>query len=404
MSILFNYEQHKKLWILMRDNIRDYMSGRAIPSFADAEMTVDDLKALQFKNENMGKEYKDGTRRAPLFYCYACQYAWDTVRGENELAIKSERCTYCPLDGWNADKCFTGNLSGTSDKGLFYQLVKAVEDGDATLAESLCEQIANLALRSGVETGNDEGGSSGGSDTPSEVTLQTLNAGGVFEINREGALSKMPLTVLVKDGSRYYANPLALSVNYKNGIVSIVNKTDETLQFIIIDTDSAVYTQAEESTLPANTSTSFNRVNNLYKVPVTILVKNTFTGNGEAGAYSDATPYFTIANDENSVTIYNDTDEDLAYIVLDNTKTANRSSMTLPAGTSKTVGSKTAMRSDALVKYLPTVLVKDLTSGSRTYGKFLNSTGIIDVVVTSNTVVYENYSLKSQNCIVLDPV
>jgi len=401
MAILFDYEQHKKLWLLMRDNIRGYVSGRAITSYYDAEVTVDDLKALQFKNENMGTEFKDNTRIAPLFFCYACQYAWDYVRGENELAEKRERCTYCPLEGWNAENCFAGSVVGTEERGLFFDLVKAVEDGEIDLAEQICEAIANLPVRDGVETGN--GTSTGGGIT--NPNAKTLNPGGVCTLRRENALSKAPVSVLTSNGNAFVYNPLATAVYYSENSVDIVNVSSSTISFLVIANDDTVYSTAVEYTLQPRQGTTYSRAGNLNKVPVTVLIKDTFSSNSSLGLgkYTDATPYLTIAHDESTTYIYNETDETITYVVLSGGP-VTRTTSEIPAGSAKNVGTKQINKGNALSKTPPKVLIKDTTVGSKTYNKYLDSTGLVDTVVYDDYVVFENYLTYSLNALIVDPI
>jgi hypothetical protein len=401
MAIMFNQEKHRQLWLLMRDNIVSYMSGRAVPTFYDAETTVDDLKALQFKNKNMGKEYKDGSRKAPLFYCYACQYAWDVLRGEDELAEKRDRCIYCPLEGWNADKCFVKYQTGTGDEGLFHELCKAVEDGDADKAYTLCEEIANLPVRQGVETGDDESGSSGsGTDTPTEAEVITLNAGETYTINRDNAHSRMPITVLVKTARGFTRSDDIIRVAYGENSVVILNEADEAVQFIITDSDSTVYDSAEVGTLPAGAKITRERLNNLYSVPVSVLVQDNFSDKTTL-KYIDSAPYFTVAHTENGYTVKNELDEPVSYMILKNNRVANRSTDSLLAGSSKVIS-----RQGGLLKNPPVVLVKDLNTESENYNTWLPATGLLDVVINVNgsTMTIYNDTTEIVNYMILDPV
>lgn len=403
MAILFNQEKHQKLWLLMRDNITNYMSGRAVPTFFDAETTVDDLKALQFKNENMGKEYKDGTKRAPLFYCYACQYAWDVLRGENELAEKRDRCVYCPLEGWQASACFIGPKNKTNataaEKGLFYELCQAVEDQDIDKAYTLCEEIANLPVRQGVETGDDEGGTQGGGGEPTQAEVITLSAGETYVMNRDNADKRMPITVLVKTARGFTRSDDIIRVAYNNSSVTILNESDEPVQIIITDSDSQVYDSAETATLVGGGKIERTRANNLRTIPVTVLVQDNFSEK-TVTKYIDAAPYFTVSHTEDGYTIKNELDEPISYMILQNNKAANYQSDMIPSGASKTYS-----RTGGLLKNPPVVLVKDLTTGSENYNTWLPATGLLDVVMNINgdTMTIYNDTTEVANILILDP-
>ena len=189
MAVTFDLLNHRKLWLLMRDNIEDYIKTRYIPTFYDAEVTVDDLKATLFLDGSLGIDYKQGVQ-PPLFYCFACQYAWDYLRGETTEADKRERCVYCPLTGWEADKCYIKISVGKQEEGLFHQLCIAVEDKEIETAKELCERIANLEVRDGVLTYP---------LAPKQYTEETVPAHSRIIIDRPGAFYKLPIAVFVLD-------------------------------------------------------------------------------------------------------------------------------------------------------------------------------------------------------------
>lgn len=423
MAVVFNLKKHQKLWLLMRDNIVSYMSGRNIPTFYDAETTVDDLKALQFKNENMGTQFKEG-RRAPLFYCYACQYAWDVLRAKDKTAERRERCVYCPLEGWNADKCFSSDQFGVDGEGLFHELCQAVEDGDTDRAYVLCEEIAHLNVRQGVEVGDDEdgdifgdnddnskssqnsgngsnsGSGNGGSDTRGiDAEVITLTPGGSKTINRENTKSRMPVTVLVKTNRGYTRSDDIIRVAYNNNSVIIVNETDENVQFVVIDSDEQIYSSAEEGVIPAGAKLTRERPDNLRTIPVTVLAQDNFSSK-TALRYIDAAPYLTVAHGENGYTIKNELDEPVSFMILQNSKAATRSTETILSGASLTLS-----RPGGLKKNLPVVLVKDLTNNSENYNTWLSANGLLDVVINVNgeTMTIYNDTPEAANIMILDP-
>lgn len=398
MAVIFDYTNHKKLWLLMRDNIEAYITAKYVPTFYDAEVAVDDLKAALFANGDMEIDYEDDSE-LPLFYCYACQYAWDTLCTMAVEPDKKDRCPYCPLTGWEADKCFVQTQLGTKQEGLFHQLCVAVQDKQIETAKELCERIANLEVREDVLT-----------DEPSvaETLTQVLKPGDIFVIERPDAFYKLPLCVYVLDNTegsrtqgRYINSEGILEVCYQENSVTIINNWQEDIEFIVIDPDKKKYnTPIFRDIIPGGQFT-IDRINNFTVLPVTVMVKHSGLpreGNKESepDVYIDHTPFLTVSYEDNTYTIFNDNEETMSYVIM---------SAAVPAEiVDKHIGANsitTVARSNLLKQRTPIVLVKDLTPNSITEGQYISGTGLITISLSENVIILYNDTSNSLECRVI---
>ena len=396
MAIIFDIVSHRKLWLLMRDNIENYVKTRYIPTFYDAEVTVDDLKAQIFAEGSMGTQYRENVQ-PPLFYCFACQYGWDILRGVDSEAEKKDRCAYCPLTGWEADKCFVKTQLGTQQEGLFHQLCVAVEEKEIETAKELCERIANLDIRDGVLVDPEQ--------KPDKVTMKTIPGNSVIVIRRDNAFYKLPVGVYVFDhdpASRTYTRCInhegILQVGYQENRITIANEWDEEVQCVIVDPNTNRQNTPIFQTLTAKNSFTVERTSNFSILPVTILVKDNCVNSKTFNCYVDHAPYFTVSQDDNTYTIYNDTDEVMDYVIMSAPVETTTEELLTGANSSMTFA-----RTNALVKTAPVVLIKDLIPASRTYGKYINSTGLLTVSLSENVVMIHNDADISLNCKIAVP-
>lgn len=396
MAIIFDAVNHRKLWLLMRDNIEDYIKQKYIPTFYDAEVTVDDLKSKIMLDGMLGIDYREGLR-PPLFYCFACQYGWDTLRGVDSGADKKDRCAYCPLVGWEADKCFVKTQLGTLQEGLFHQLCVAVEEKEIETAKELCERIANLDIRDGVLTSALE--------EPDKVVMKTIPGNSLIVIRRENNFYKLPVGVYVFDhdpASRTYLRCInhegILQVGYQEDRITIANEWDEEVQCVVIDVDRKKYNSPLFQTLAAGRSFTVDRTNNFGVLPVTILVEDNCVDSRTYRHYVEHSPYFTMAQDDNTYTIYNETDETMNYVIMSAPVEANVTEQLVGANSSYSLS-----RQNSLTKTAPMVLVKDLTPASKTYGKYIDSIGLETVSLSEQVIMIHNDSNVSLNCKIIYP-
>lgn len=141
----FDITSHRTLWTAVANALELGMRNKTFPTLRDAEVTVQQIKKEQFDLDSQGLELKTG-KQPPLFYCHACQYAWDMSRAAGNIK-KSERCGYCPLS-WsndNSKKCF--------DTGaLFSDLLLAVQAGEVEQAISIANNISAVSVIPGTES------------------------------------------------------------------------------------------------------------------------------------------------------------------------------------------------------------------------------------------------------------
>ena len=394
MAVTFDLLNHRKLWLLMRDNIEDYIKTRYIPTFYDAEVTVDDLKATLFLDGSLGIDYKQGVQ-PPLFYCFACQYAWDYLRGETTEADKRERCVYCPLTGWEADKCYIKISVGKQEEGLFHQLCIAVEDKEIETAKELCERIANLEVRDGVLTYP---------LAPKQYTEETVPAHSRIIIDRPGAFYKLPIAVFVLDKdpdsrtyNRYINSEGLLQIGYQDDRVAIANEWDEDFDCIIIDPDTKKYNTPIFLTAVAGDDFNVDRTGNFDILPVTILVKDNCSNSLTKDFYVDHAPYFTVAHSDNKYRIFNDTEENMSYVITSAPLTVKITDQLIGAGSSFPLA-----KSNAMINKPPIVLVKDPTEGGRSENKFINSTGLVTVSLSEQVILIHNDTDISLTCRIIE--
>lgn len=390
MAVTFDYAAHRKLWLLMRDNIEDYITTRYIPTFYDAEVTIDDLKATMFIDGNLGIEYKNMTH-PPLFYCFACQYAWDELRGVVTEADKKERCPYCPLVGWEADKCYMKTKFGEKQEGLFHQLCVAVENKEIETAKDLCERIANLDIREGVITWPLQ---------PTTISVETIPQKGSIIIQRYDAFYKLPINVYVLDEdlnsrtyNRYINSDGILQIGYKEDKVIIANENDEPVTCVIIDPDTRKYNTPIFRTLNPGRDFTVDRTNNFSLLPTTVLVKDACRESMTYDWYIDCAPFCTVIRDNNTYCIRNDIDETVSYVITSSPIKSLIKDQLIGANASFTTGA-----ANSLINKPPIVLIKDLEEGSTTYGKYIDGTGLVTVSLSEQIVMIHNDMDISADC------
>lgn len=396
MAIIFDIVNHRKLWLLMRDNIEDYIKLKYIPTFYDAEVTVDDLKAKIVLDGMLGVDYT-GNIPPPLFYCFACQYGWETLCSIDNEADKKDRCVYCPLTGWEADKCFVKTQLGTLQEGLFHQLCVAVEEKEIETAKQLCERIANLDIKDGVLTHPEE--------ESAKVTMKTIPGNSLIVIRRADNFYKMPVGVYVFDhdpNSRTYSRCInhegILQVGYQEDRITIANEWDEEVRCVVIDADRKKYNSPLFQTLAAGRSFTVDRTNNFGVMPVTILVEDNCVDSRTYRHYVEHSPYFTMAQDDSTYTIYNETDENMNYVIMSAPVEASVSEQLIGANSSYSV-----TRPDSLTKTAPIVLVRDITTASKTYGKYVDSIGLETVSLSEQVIMIHNDTDISLSCKIIYP-
>ena len=394
MAVTFDLLNHRNLWLLMRDNIEDYIKTRYIPTFYDAEVTVDDLKASLFLDGSLGVDYKEGVH-PPLFYCFACQYAWDFLRGEVAEADKKERCVYCPLTGWEADRCYVRTQLGTKQQGLFHQLCVAVENKEIETAKDLCERIANLEVKEGVPVYP---------LASKKYTEETVLAGSRIVISRPDAFYKLPVCVYILDKNpdsrtynRYINSDGILQIGYQEDRVVIANEWDEDIECIVIDPDVKKYNTPIFLSAGEGTDFTVERVNNFDILPVTALVKDNCSNSLTKDFYVDHTPYFTVAYSDNNYKIFNDSGEDMSYVITSAPLVVNIKDQVIGANSSVPIA-----REKSLTKRPPVVLVKDPTEHGRTEGRYISHPGLISISLSEQVVFIHNDADISLNCRIID--
>lgn len=390
MAITFDLINHRKLWLLMRDNIADYIRSRYIPTFYDAEVTVDDLKATLFLDGSLGIDYKQGVH-PPLFYCFACQYAWDVLRGEVIEAAKKERCVHCPLTGWEAERCYIKTCFGEQEEGLFHQLCIAVENKEIETAKILCERIANLDVKEGVLV------------YPAQTkpyTEETIPRNSRIIIRRSDAFYKLPICVYVLDTNpdsktynRYINSEGILQVGYQTDKVAIANEWDEDINCIIIDPDTKKYNTPVFLTLNADDDFTVERINNFSLMPVTILVKDNCERSLTKDYYVDHASYFTVAHSNDVYKIYNDTGESMSYVIMSAPLTVDITEQLIGADSGVPISTP-----NALTKRPPITLAQDTTENGRTQNRYIYNPGLITTSLSEQVVMINNDADISLNC------
>ena len=141
----FDHTKHKAMWAKIAEQLPDYVANKVMNTDYDAIIAIDDLKYKVLQ-----ELYPNAT--LPLAYCFACEYGWSKVKVQNETADKKYRCLYCPLEGWEADNCYSSLKVITPSLGLFQQLCQAVRYKNGTKAAELATKIKNLSVKEGVPT------------------------------------------------------------------------------------------------------------------------------------------------------------------------------------------------------------------------------------------------------------
>ena len=139
----FDIASHRTLWTSVANAMELGMRNKTFPTLRDAEVTIQQIKKDQFDLDSQGLELKTG-KKPPLFYCHACQYAWDMSRATGNTT-KNNRCEYCPL-AWSED-----NSKRCYDTGaLFSDLLLAVKAGESERAKTIATEIANISVVPGT--------------------------------------------------------------------------------------------------------------------------------------------------------------------------------------------------------------------------------------------------------------
>lgn len=392
MAITFDQQRHQEMWLLMRDQIQTYIVDKYIPTFYDAETTVDDLKQLVYETGDLGLD-DSKYENHPIFYCFACQYAWDVVRSKSSTPEKRERCAYCPLVGWEADTCYMKSQLGTYQEGLFHQLCVAVENKNLDAARTLCERIAYLDTRNGVNLVE--------TPLPESIDIKTIEADSYVISRRENSFTRLTPYVFCLDREtdsptkEWYINSDGiLEVGYRENDVTIANEYDEVVDYIIVDRNSTTTVDTYSYVYGAYQSMTYERIGNFSYLPVTVLVEDThYSVDKVSGRYLDHSPLFTVAQTESNYTIYNDTDEILAFKVQRPNIAADCLNIMIPTNTFVTLN-----RTNNLTRRPPLVLVKDEVVGSRTKDKYISSVGLVTVAMGANSILLHNISHEDYNC------
>ena len=127
----FNFEGHKKLWMLLAENIhvaaRENYTGNG---YYNAYGALERLKKEILLNHFPTEE------RNPKNYCFACDAAW-LYQEMNWLENDELHCEYCPLQWPEGRGCEERN-------SLYCQLVCYLDNNEITRAAAICIEIANV--------------------------------------------------------------------------------------------------------------------------------------------------------------------------------------------------------------------------------------------------------------------
>lgn len=392
MAIYFDQQRHQEMWLLMRDQIQLYIMDKYIPTFYDAETTVDDLKQLVYETGDLGLD-DSKYENHPIFYCYACQYAWDIVRSKSSTPEKRERCAYCPLVGWEADTCYMKSQLGTYQEGLFHQLCVAVENKNLDAARTLCERIAYLNTRDGVNLVE--------TPLPESIDIKTIAGDSYVISRRENSFTRLTPYVFCLDkeadsptATWYISSEGILEVGYRENDVTVANEYDEVIDYIVIDRDSSTTVDTYSYVYGPYQSMTYERIGNFSYLPVTVLVEDThYSVDKVSGRYLDHSPLFTVAQTESNYTIYNDTDQILALKVQRPNIAADHLDVNISSNTFFTLN-----RSNNFTKRPPLVLVRDAKVGSRTKDQYISSAGLVTVLMGTNSILLHNISSDDYSC------
>ena len=140
---------------------------------------------------------------------------------------------------------------------------------------------------------------------------------------------------------------------------------------------------------------SIGRNDNLSYLPATILVYDTTDGKS-AGTYVDALPYVTVAHTDTEYRIYNETDELLTLLILEQDIPVTTTMETLLAGATKKITYK-----NAFSKRVPTVLFHDLVSDSQTYDTYISTLGSVDITMENDSYTLRNDTSKAVNILIM---
>lgn len=366
------------MWLLMRDQIEKYMRSKSISTYHNAEIAVDELKGSILKSSAMGT-----LDCLPLFFCYACQYGWNMIQDEDPDAMKKDRCIYCPLDNWEADKCYSNVQVVAREQGLYYQLCQAVLTKDYAEQKNLCEIIANLPVKAGVTTGTDNTGVS----TKISAIVRTLKAGESYTYVRTTAFRKIPIDVLIRTSEGYENNIDTLSVAYETGKVIITNKGTKAVEFLVVDPDNdTLYATAVALSVNANGTLDRTRDDNLKLLPPYVLVKES------EGRYAFNSKDISLSLESNSYRVFNNTSKKLTLLCFEQSALITTELSVLRPKTKRIIG-----RNNAFVRKIPIILYKDEDDSSKTFNTWIPLPREVQIVVSNDAVTIYNNTNKLYN-------
>ncbi len=128
MKMDFNYEGHRKLWLLLAEHIQ-----AAARKNYSGECYYNGLDALDNLKTELLNQYFSEPEKYPCNHCFACHSAL-LYKSEN-LEADDEICKYCPLR-WPNGRCCDDPDS------LYMKLICCIETNDTDHARELCLAIA----------------------------------------------------------------------------------------------------------------------------------------------------------------------------------------------------------------------------------------------------------------------
>ena len=127
------------------------------------------------------------------------------------------------------------------------------------------------------------------------------------------------------------------------------------------------------------------------------MVKDNCSNSLTKDFYVDHAPYFTVAHSDNKYRIFNDTEENMSYVITSAPLTVKITDQLIGAGSSFPLA-----KSNAMINKPPIVLVKDPTEGGRSENKFINSTGLVTVSLSEQVILIHNDTDISLTCRIIE--
>lgn len=126
---LFNFESHRRLWLLLAENIQV-----AVRKNHSGSGYYNPYSALEKLKKELLLQHFTAEERSPRNYCFACQSA--VINQEAHWIDDDEiHCEFCPLQ-------WPEGLHCDEDGSLYCRLIDCLQNSDTIGAAAICIEIA----------------------------------------------------------------------------------------------------------------------------------------------------------------------------------------------------------------------------------------------------------------------